>query len=66
MQKSRHVDDDVQIYALDPFYEMDGRRAATPAKCRTGIEEKMSEISREVKWLRSGHVSTFRGEGLDK
>ena len=26
-QKSGHVDDDVQISALDPFYEMDGRRS---------------------------------------
>ena len=24
VQKSGHVDDDVQIYALDAFYEMDG------------------------------------------
>ena len=27
MQKSGHVDDDVQISALDAFYEMDGRRS---------------------------------------
>ena len=27
MQKSGHVDDDVQITALDAFYEMDGRKS---------------------------------------
>ena len=27
MQKASHVDDDVQISALDPFYEKDGRRS---------------------------------------
>ena len=27
MQKSGHVDDDVQISALDAFYEMDGRES---------------------------------------
>ena len=27
MQKSCHVDDDVQISALDAFYEMDGRKS---------------------------------------
>ena len=27
VQKSRHVDDDVQISALDAFYEMDGRKS---------------------------------------
>ena len=27
MQKSGHVDDDVQISALDPFYKMDGRKS---------------------------------------
>ena len=26
MQKSRHVDDDVQISVLDPFHEKDGRK----------------------------------------
>ena len=26
LQKSGHVDDDVQISALDPLYEMDGRK----------------------------------------
>ena len=26
VQKSGHVDDDVRIAALDPFYEMDGRK----------------------------------------
>ena len=27
MQTSGHVDDDVQISALDAFYEMDGRKS---------------------------------------
>ena len=27
MQKSGHLDDDVQISALDAFYEMDGRKS---------------------------------------
>ena len=27
VQKPKHVDDDVQISALDPFYEMDGRKS---------------------------------------
>ena len=27
VQTSGHVDDDVQISALDPFYEMDGRKS---------------------------------------
>ena len=27
VQKSGHVDDDVQIYALDAFHEMDGRKS---------------------------------------
>ena len=27
MQMSGHVDDDVQFYALDPLYEMDGRKS---------------------------------------
>ena len=26
MQKSGHVDDDLQIFALDVLYEMDGRK----------------------------------------
>ena len=47
VQKSGHVDDDVQISELDAFYEKDGRRVVTSEKCRSGIE-KMPEISREV------------------
>ena len=31
----------------------------TSEKCWSVIEEKMPEISREVTWLRSGHVSMF-------
>ena len=53
-QTSGHVNDDVQISALDAFYEMD-ERVVTLEKCWNGIEEKMPEISREVyerNWLR--------------
>ena len=48
VQKSGHVDDDVQVSALDPFYEMDGRKIVSSEKCWIGVEEKMPEISREV------------------
>ena len=47
VQKSGHVDDDVQVSALDAFYEMD-ERVVTSEKCWIGVEEKISEISREV------------------
>ena len=48
VQKSGLVDDDVQISALDPFYEMDVR-VVKSEKCWNGIEEEtMSEISREA------------------
>ena len=43
VQTSGHVDDDVQVSALDVFHEMGGPRS------RIGVEEKMPEISREVK-----------------
>ena len=43
VQKSGHVDDDVQISALDAFYEV-----VTSEKCWNGTEEKMPEISRQV------------------
>ena len=45
--KSGHVEDDVQISALDAFYEVD-ERVVTSEKCWSGIEEKMPEISKEV------------------
>ena len=32
----------------------------TSEKWSSGIEEKMPEISRELNWLRSWHVSMFR------
>ena len=48
VQKSGYVDDDVQISALDAFYERDGRRVVTSEKCWSGIENKMAEISGEV------------------
>ena len=44
VQKSGHVDDDVQISALDGMDE----RVGTSEKCWSGTEEKMQEISREV------------------
>ena len=49
LQKSGHFNDDIQISALDAFYEMDGRRIRYIKEVSGfGIEEKMSEISREV------------------
>ena len=48
VQKSGHVDDDIQISALDAFYEMDGRKSRFIGEVWNGIEEKMTEISREV------------------
>ena len=44
VQKSGHVVDDVQISALDAFYEMDGR--------------KSRRIGEQMNWLRIGYVST--------
>ena len=40
VQKSGHVDDDVQTSALHVVYEME--------KCWIGIEDKMRDMSREV------------------
>ena len=46
VQKSGRVDDDVQISALDAFYEMDGRKSRYIGEVLDW--EKMPEISREV------------------
>ena len=66
----RHkVDDDVQISALDAFYEKDGRRSRYIGECWSGIEEKMPEISREVNemnWLRIGYASTLSRGKISK
>ena len=48
VQKSCHVDDDVQISALDHSMRRMEERVVTSEKCWNGIEEKMPEISREV------------------
>ena len=49
VQKSGHVDDDVQISALDAFHEMDGpKESLHRSSVGVGTEEKMPEISREV------------------
>ena len=50
MQNSGHVDDDIEISALDVFYEMDGResRVVTSWKCWIGIGKKMLEITKEI------------------
>ena len=45
VQTSGHVDDDVQLSTLDPFYEMDGRKSRYIGN---GILEKMPAIPREV------------------
>ena len=47
VQNSGHVDDDIQISALDVFHEMD-ERVVTSKNCRIGIEKKMPEILGEV------------------
>ena len=44
-------------------------RIDASVKCRSGIEEKMPDISREVNyryWLRIGHVSTITGRNFGK
>ena len=47
--KRGHVNDDLQISALDAFYEMDGRKSRHIREVLDiGIEEKMRENSREV------------------
>ena len=56
VQKSGHVDDDVQISALDAFYEMDGRKSRYIGEVLEWYRgEDAGEISREVNkmnWLR--------------
>ena len=51
VQKSGHVDDDVQISELDVFYEMDGRKSRYIRQVLDCIVEKMPEISRKVNWM---------------
>ena len=46
VQKSGHVDDDVQISALDPFYEMDGRKSRY---IREVLEMYRGEDARDLK-----------------
>ena len=46
VQKSGHVDDDVQISALDPFYEMDGRKSRCIGEV---LEWYRGEDARDVK-----------------
>ena len=57
VQKSGHVDDDLQISALDAFYEKDGRRSRH-------IGEVLERYRGED--LRSGHVSTLPGGKFGK
>ena len=46
VQKSGHVDDDVQISALDPSFEMDGR--------------KSRYIGEVLEWYRGGDVGDLK------
>ena len=57
VQKSSHVDDDVQISALDVFYEMDGRNSryigevlewyrGEDAACLNALEGKIGKVIR--------------------
>ena len=60
VKKSGRVDDDVRISALDAFNVRDVRRSRyIGVVFAAGIEEKMPEISKELNWLGSGHVSVF-------
>ena len=47
VQTSGHVDDDVQLSALDAFVGVGGRKSRYIGEVLVGIEEKMPEISRE-------------------
>ena len=64
MQKSGRVDDDMRTTALDASTERMDEGVVTSEKCWSGIEGKMPEISRELNWLRRGHVSMFSGRTL--
>ena len=47
MHKSAHVDDDVQISSLDPFYEMDGRKSRYIGEVLDGYRgENVGELKR--------------------
>ena len=46
MQKSGHVDDDVQFSALDAFYEMDGRKSRYIGEV---LERYRGEDARDLK-----------------
>ena len=48
VQKSGHIDDDVQFSAFDAFYGKDGRKSRCIKNGWFGIEKKMPEIPREV------------------
>ena len=72
VQKSVLVDDDAQITALNPFYEMDGRKSRYIGEVFDGYrgedagDLKISEFF--INWLRIGHVSTLseKLENLEK
>ena len=57
MQKSGHVDDDVQISAMDAFCEMDGRKSRCIGEVLERYRgEDAGDLSREVNcmnWLRT-------------
>ena len=40
VQNSGHVDDDIQVSALDVFWEIDGRKSRSSKKCWIGIEKE--------------------------
>ena len=69
-QKSRHVDDDVQISALDAFYEMDGRKSryiGEVLECYRGEDAgdlKRSEKNELVEILTC--LNAFEGGNLEK
>ena len=52
MQKSGHIDDDVQISALDASYEMDGRRSRY--------------IGEVLEWYRGGDAGDLKRSELNE
>ena len=69
-QKSRHVDDDVQISALDAFYEMDGRKSRYIGEVlewyrgEDAGDLKRSELNELVEILTC--LNAFEGGNLEK
>ena len=59
VQKSGHVDDDVQISSLDAFYGKDGRRSRHIGEVLERYRGEDAGDLKKLNLLRSGHVSMF-------